>query len=206
MKRSSGAVVVACSVMVALVLSFGCGRPPSDITECQPGSGDVNLDGKASSVADAVVLTRFFTEGISAFVVDKYRQVAASDVNGDCIAPALADLIYMIHLIAGDAKPVSELVPVVATYQVDTSVVSVDISVVKTNIVVEGMSQATLLVDSLSVSSRYDTLENITRILVHSWDMKHPFNGPFVKVSGIVLSADFATYDGASVVVRRRSY
>ena len=111
----------------------------------------------------------------------------------------------MIHLIVGDAKLVSELVPVVATYQVDTGVVSVDISVVKTHFVVEGRSQATLLVEGLSVSSRYDTLENITRMLVHSWDMKHPFTGPFVKVDGIVLSADFATFDGAPVAVRRRS-
>lgn len=197
-------VVVASGAMLVLLLSLSCGRPPSVVSVCQPGNGDVNLDGKASSVADAVVLTRYFTEGMSAFVVDKDRQVAASDVNGDCIAPALADLVYMLHLIVGDAKPVAELVPVVVTYQVDTGVVSVDIAVVKAHVIVEGRAEATLLADNIKISTGYDTLQNLTRILVYSWNMEHIFTGEFLRVNGNLLAVDFATYDGAPVVVKRR--
>jgi len=175
------------------------------VSGCQPGNGDINLNGKASEIGDATLFTRYFTEGPVVFTIDKNYQIAASDVNGDCMAPALADLVYMIHLIVGDAKPVAKLVPVVATYKVDTGVVSVDIVVMKAHVIVEGRAQATLLADSIDISTGYDTLQNLTRILVHSWDMKHTFTGPFVKVDGIVLSADFATFDGAPVAVRRRS-
>jgi len=204
MMRLARAIAAVSGATVVLLLWLSCSHPPLTLSDCQPGSGDVNLDGQAFSVADAVVLTNYFAEGMSAFVVDKDRQIAASDVNGDCVAPALADLVYIIHTITGEAKPVSDLVPIVATYKVDTGIVSVDISVVKTQVIVEGRSQATSLVEGLSVSTRYDTLENITRILVHSWDMRQPFTGPFVKVDGTVLSADFATSDGAPVYVRRR--
>jgi len=197
-------VAVASGAALVTLLALSCGRPPSILSGCQPGNGDINLNGKASEIGDAVLFANYFTKGPVVFDVDKGRQIAASDVNGDCIAPALADLVYMIHLIVGNAKPVSELVPVVATYQVDTGVVSVDIAVVKAHVIVEGRAQASLLADSIDISARYDTLQNLTRILVHSWDMEHTFTGEFLRVNGNLLTVDFATYDGAPVVVKRR--
>lgn len=197
-------VVVASGAMLVLLLSLSCGRPPSILSGCQPGNGDINLNGKASEIGDATLFTRYFTEGPVVFEVDKGRQIAASDVNGDCIAPALADLVYMVLFIVGDAKPVAELVPVVATYKVDTSVISVDIPVVKAHVIVEGRAEATLLADNIKISTGYDTLQNLTRILVYSWDMKHTFTGEFLRVNGNLLAVDFATYDGAPVVVKRR--
>ncbi len=197
-------VVVASGAMLVLLLSLSCGRPPSVVSGCQPGNGDINLNGKALDIGDAVLLTQYFIQGPVVFTIDKDRQIAASDVNGDCIAPALADLVYMVHFIVGDAKPVAELVPVVVTYQVDTSVISVDIPVVKAHVIVEGRAEATLLADNINISTGYDTLQNLTRIFVYSWNMEHTFTGEFLRVNGNLLTVDFATYDGAPVVVKRR--
>ena len=161
------------------------------------------MNGKASDIGDVILLTRYFTQGPVVFTIDKDYQIATSDVNGDCIAPALADLVYMFLLIPGDAKPIANLVPVVATYRVDTNVISVDIPVVKAHVIVKGRAETTLLVDNIEILTGYDTLQNLTRILVHSWDMEHTFTGEFLRVNGDLLAVDFATYDGAPVEVKR---
>ena len=198
------AVIVASGAMLVLLLSLSCGRPSSVVSGCQPGNGDVNMNGKASDIGDLVLFTNYFIQGPVVFSIDKNYQIAASDVNGDCIAPALADLVYMFLLIPGDAKPIANLVPVVATYRVDTNVISVDIPVVKAHVIVKGRAEATLLADNIKISTGYDTLQNLTRILVHSWNMEHTFTGEFLRVNGNLLAVDFATYDGAPVVVKRR--
>jgi hypothetical protein len=196
-------VAVASGAALVILLALSCGRPPSILFGCQPGNGDVNMNGKASDIGDAVLLTQYFIQGPVVFTIDKNYQIAASDVNGDCIAPALADLVYMVHLIVGDAKPVAKLIPVVATYKVDTSVISVDIPVVKAHIIVEGRAKATLLVDNIRISTGYDTLQNVTRILVYSLDMKQTFTGSFLRANSDLLAIDFATYDGVPVIVKR---
>jgi hypothetical protein len=66
--------------------------------------GDVNLNGIANEVADAVMLTNYFIQGLSAFTYPE-GSIAASDVNADGIAPSVADLVYLIRVIVGDANP-----------------------------------------------------------------------------------------------------
>lgn len=78
--------------------------------------GDVNLNGIPNEIADAVMYTLYFIEGLSAFgdpVAEPMRieaAIAASDVNADGIRLSVADLVYLIRVITGDAQPYAKLV------------------------------------------------------------------------------------------------
>ena len=86
------------------VLVFCGGRicvvpPPDD-------RGDINLNGIANEIGDAVLLTNFFIYGSSVWD-DTYEeaQILASDINNDGLPATVADLIYLIRIITGDAQP-----------------------------------------------------------------------------------------------------
>ncbi len=67
--------------------------------------GDLNLNGVAYEIADAVVYTNYFISGLSAFTISVAGQIAASDVNADGMTLSIADLVYLIRVIIGDAPP-----------------------------------------------------------------------------------------------------
>jgi hypothetical protein len=79
-----------------------CIIPPPD------DRGDINLDGVANSVADAVLFSRYFIYGIDEFSSDdglRQVQILATDVNDDGIVLTVADLVYLVRIITGDAQP-----------------------------------------------------------------------------------------------------
>ncbi len=74
-------------------------EPPDD-------RGDINLNGIANEVGDAVLFTNYFIYG--SWVWDptwQEVQILASDVNDDGIVLTVADLIYLIRVITGDEQP-----------------------------------------------------------------------------------------------------
>jgi len=76
--------------------------------------GDINLNGIANEIADAVLFTNFFLKGINAFDPNPQRRqgmVAASDVNGDGHVLTVGDLVYLLRVIVGDALPIPKLSP-----------------------------------------------------------------------------------------------
>jgi hypothetical protein len=75
--------------------------------------GDINLDGLAYTVADAVMFTNYFIYGMSAFGTGPQVQgsIAASDVNIDGITLTVADLVFLIRVVIGDAPPLPKLSP-----------------------------------------------------------------------------------------------
>jgi hypothetical protein len=78
---------------------------PGDIDD----RGDLNLNGFAYEIADAVLYTNYFIVGTSAFDPTYYEaQIAASDINNDGVPLTVADLVYMIRVITGDAQPIEE--------------------------------------------------------------------------------------------------
>jgi hypothetical protein len=86
------------------IISLCTGRicvdePPDD-------RGDLNLNGLANEVGDAVLYTNWFINGDAVWdPVWKLSQILASDVNDDGIVLTVADLIYMIRIITGDVQP-----------------------------------------------------------------------------------------------------
>jgi hypothetical protein len=65
--------------------------------------GDLNCNGIPGEVSDAVVFANYFQLGIPDLNPYLACSIAASDVNGDGITLSVADLVYLIRLIVGDA-------------------------------------------------------------------------------------------------------
>ena len=77
-----------------------CIVPPDD------DRGDLNLNGIANEVGDAVLYTNYFIYGPSVWDPIWYEnQILASDINDDGIVTTVADLVYLIRIITGDAQP-----------------------------------------------------------------------------------------------------
>ncbi len=68
--------------------------------------GDLNLNGIPYEIADAVVYTNYFISGLSAFNISIAGQIAASDVNADGQTLSIADLVYLVRIIIGDAPAI----------------------------------------------------------------------------------------------------
>ncbi len=84
--------------------------------------GDINLNGLGYEIADAVMFTNYFIYGLSAFVGHVPGSQAASDVNADGISLSVADLVYLIRVIVGDALPYPKPTNLAATVTTDNGV------------------------------------------------------------------------------------
>ncbi|MBD3297543.1 MAG: T9SS type A sorting domain-containing protein, partial [candidate division Zixibacteria bacterium] len=76
-------------------------EPPDD-------RGDLNLNFIANEVGDAVLYSRYFIEGLDVFHENdttRAVQILASDINDDGVTLTVADLVYLIRIITGDAQP-----------------------------------------------------------------------------------------------------
>ncbi len=73
--------------------------------------GDMNLNGVANEISDAVLYTNYFLKGISVFTLSIPAQTAASDINNDGRTLTVGDLVYMLRIITGDALPIPKLSP-----------------------------------------------------------------------------------------------
>jgi hypothetical protein len=160
-------------------------EPPDD-------RGDINLNGLANEIGDAVLFTNYFVYGSSVWdpVWDDV-QILATDINDDGVVLTVADLIYLIRIITGDEQPFPagtgngspKLAPyansATATVRVENNSVSVstsssvDLGGALLVFRYEGLStgEPTLLSGAEGMNVRYNATANELRVLVHpSWD------------------------------------
>ena len=176
--------------------------------------GDINLDGVAYTVADAVMLTNYFVNGLSALVYidtpNMYGQipgyagsVAASDVNGDGLTLTVADLVTLIRVIVGDENPLPKLVSVDANFSyTNKNVISAgDVEMGAALVIVSGEANPRLLADGMEMKSSFDGQN--TRILIYSMN-GNSFTGDFIDAgeNHNVISIEAATADGAAVAYK----
>ncbi len=75
-----------------------CIIPPED------DRGDLNLNGIPNEIADAVLFSNYFIYGPGVWdPVFFENQILATDINDDGIPQTIADLVYLIRIITGDA-------------------------------------------------------------------------------------------------------
>jgi len=71
--------------------------------------GDINQNGVANEIGDAVLFSNYFIYGMNATFGDdsprRKAQILATDVNNDGLTLTVADLVYLIRIITGDAQP-----------------------------------------------------------------------------------------------------
>ena len=162
--------------------------------------GDINMNGVSNEIADAVLFSNYFIHGLSVFTIGTLApagQVAATDVNADGLTLSVADLVYLIRIIVGDALPYPKLGTVAASYTLHNGVMSVDSKMGAAHVVVEGNVAPILLADNMDMMYNFDGAN--TRILVSKIEQGAAFEGDFLQVDGNVITAEFATYEGAPV-------
>ena len=72
-------------------------------------AGDLNLDNIAFFYTDIFLYEDYFIYGDSVFTIDKEKQYLASDVNLDKIVLTLADFVYLVRVMKGDAVAFTKL-------------------------------------------------------------------------------------------------
>lgn len=174
--------------------------------------GDINLDGLAYTIADAVILTNYFVRGLAAFKslpgqpLSTQAAIAASDVNADGLTLTVGDLVYLIRVVVGDAVAFPRITPVPAEYQVTADHrVIVNQEIGAAYLTVRGDVNPELLADNMTMEHAYDADDDITRVLVYSGPevlTPETFSGPFIRTGGELLSIEMALYDGTPVAAR----
>ncbi len=165
--------------------------------------GDINMNGIVNEVADAVLFTNYFVYGMSVFTVgNPAGQVAATDVNADGITLSVADLVYLVRVIIGDAQPYPKVVtPTQVAIRNQAGALAVNGSEIgAAYVVASGSVHPELTVDGMDMLYNYDGDADVTRILVYSLD-GNSFTGSFLNVNGDVVSIEMATREGLPVAM-----
>jgi hypothetical protein len=174
--------------------------------------GDINLNGLSNEIADAVLFSNYFVYGTGVFTINPAGQIAATDVNADGATLTVADLVYLIRIVVGDALPIPkstilEAHTVAVKYTFSDGVMSVkgDVPIGAAYVVVAGETTPVLLANNMVMDYRFDGAN--TRILVWSGEealkskVSNSFTGDFLNVSGQVISLDMATFEGQPVAL-----
>lgn len=170
--------------------------------------GDINLNGVPYEIADAVNLSNYFIDGLSVFGSHVEGSVAASDVNKDGLTLTVADLVYLIRVVVGDAQPFPKANPVNINYTHDNGVVSIQGEIAAAYVVVKGdATSASTNAARMEVVSRYDAETDNTRILVTpelapNTSMATVSGELLTGVRGEIVSIEMATPDGTSVLAK----
>ena len=160
--------------------------------------GDVNLNGVPNEIADAVVFTNYFIYGPSAFTINYEGQKAATEVNGDGIALTVADLVYLIRVVVGDALPLPAFKPVPTTLHVTSGDVNVDNAIGAGYFVFAGNVDVTLAEGANGMELLTNYRDGQTHAILYSLEKGATANGHILNSNGDLVSVEAATYEGAS--------
>jgi hypothetical protein len=165
--------------------------------------GDVNLNNIANEIGDAVVFTNYFIAGLAAFTVNDEGQIAATEINGDGIVLTVADLVYLIRVIIGDALPLPKLSPYATTanFMTNGSVVSVDQVIGAAYFVFNGSVDVTLADGAGNMEIKSAVRDGNTHVLVYSFEKGASFTGNVLNANGTIKSIEAADYYGSAYKV-----
>jgi hypothetical protein len=161
--------------------------------------GDINLNGLGYEIADAVMFTNYFISGLIAFEGHFAGSQAASDVNADGISLSVADLVYLIRVIVGDALPYPKPTNLAATVSTENGVSITGVELGAVFMVLKGEVTPILVADA-RMAYAYDGTN--TRVLVHvPFDISYSATGIMKSFSGEILenSADIVSIEMADV-------
>ena len=160
--------------------------------------GDVNLNGVPNEIADAVVFTNWFIYGPAAFTINFDGQRAATEINGDGIPLTVADLVYLIRVIVGDALPLPPAKPVPTVLHVTSGEVTVDNAIGAGHFVFDGDVNVTLAEGASGMELQTNFRDGQTHAILYSFEKGVTANGHILHSNGQLVSVEAATYDGAS--------
>ena len=152
--------------------------------------GDINLNGIAYEIADAVLLSNYFVYGLAALEPNVEAKIAASDVNADGLSLSVADLVYMILVITGDVSPIPKLDP---DYKPAADFEIVDDYLVLNNaeaalgavaVVIEGKADPQLSehLKEMDMKYHYDGVN--TSVVIYNIKGERMLEGEIIKLNG----------------------
>ncbi|RME25909.1 MAG: T9SS C-terminal target domain-containing protein, partial [Candidatus Zixiibacteriota bacterium] len=175
--------------------------------------GDLNLNGIAYEIADAVMYTNYFIQGLTAFGPTpqdhQEASIAASDANADGITLSVADLVYLIRVVVGDALPYPKAEAVHANFSADDGVLRVpNATLGAAYLVLRGQKAPELLTNDAVLKYQYDSDNDVTRVLVTiPFENTHGpvkgFSGDILRFDGTendVVTHEFASIEAGSVI------
>ncbi|MEP0828435.1 MAG: T9SS type A sorting domain-containing protein, partial [bacterium] len=170
--------------------------------------GDINLNGIPNEIGDAVVFTNYFISGLAAFTINLEGQIAATEVNGDGIPLSVADLVYLIRVIVGDALPYAKVTPgTVAEFYSNGKDITVKtpVDIGGALFVFEGEVTPMLADDARDMELKYATVDGMTRVLVYSMERGRLTSGSVLTLSSeaTLISVEAATYYGSILETRK---
>jgi hypothetical protein len=167
--------------------------------------GDVNLNGIANEIADAVVFTNYFIKGAAAFTINFEGQKAATEINGDGFTLTVADLVYLIRIIVGDAQPLPKENPrAYAKFSARGDMISVNsnVDVGAALFVFDGYVTPSLAGEASHMELIYGQSDGLTHVLVYSMSQGRSFQmGEVLNLDGeaTLVSVEAAEYRGATL-------
>lgn len=169
--------------------------------------GDLDQNGMANEISDAVLYTDYFKEGLSVFEPHVEASIAASDVNGDGETLTLADLEYLIRIIQGEALPLPLQIPdTTANLAYQSGYIRIDspidVGAVFLTFDLNGVPiNPVLLVPDMSVMDT--TVNDELRVLIYDIGPGYMPSGEtdilMVPPTAILTGADAAGYEGNSI-------
>ena len=158
--------------------------------------GDVNLNGLSNEIADAVVFTNYFVQGLNAFNVNADGQTAATEINGDGVPLTVADLVYLIRVIVGDALPLPKLVHGQSVqFSNRGGVISSDVELGAALFVFNGIADVRLEASGMDIKT--GIVDGNTHALVYSLEGNTIAAGSVVSSDGELLSIEASDINGA---------
>jgi hypothetical protein len=169
--------------------------------------GDINLNGIENEIADAVMFTNYFIKGLDAFGDHIEGSIAASEVNGDGFTLTVADLVYLIRIVVGDAMPLPPKYNpnAFAAFTAQGKFVRVEsnVDIGAALLVFDGHVIPSLAAEASHLAIAYGYEENTTRVLVYgSWENPSAItSGNLLEVegNGVLSSVDAAEYGGTTM-------
>ena len=177
--------------------------------------GDINCNGLMNEIADAVMFTNYFISGLAAFGDHVEASIAASDVNADGNALSVADLVYLVRVIQGDALPYPKLthgasnIAITSQMKGDNLIVRSDAEAGAALLIFEvngNVGEPILLGENANMDIAYGQEGNELRVLVY--DIAEPNSIQAGELMTIPVSGSLelkeveaADYDGNSLNV-----
>ena len=137
-------------------------------------AGDINLNEIAYEIADAVLYSNYFVYGVTVFTVNVDGQIAASDVNKDGLTLSVADLVYLIRVIVGDAQPFAKLSPkesVEAQFAIrngELIITETEDAIGAVSLSIKGDATPKLIGEARSMEMNYNFDGEYTNVLIYS--------------------------------------
>jgi hypothetical protein len=177
---------------------------PKDIDD----RGDINLNGIKNEIGDAVVFTNYFINGLGAFTINVEGQTAATEVNGDGIVLSVADLVYLIRVIVGDALPLPKTNPdAMAKFYANGQTVQVEtpVEIGAALLVFNGEIYPALSDAASGMEIKYGYSNGVTRVLVYSFSRRAITSGDILTLSGhgSLVSVEAADNFGAILATNK---